>query len=70
MQKIVKDRIIPSMDRGSYPWHGLEVGDSFDVPAGKVGSVRAAARVASMTNGKVFRVFRTEDGGHACWRVS
>ncbi len=53
-----------------YPWHDMDVGDSFVVPETKVRGIRSVAEIASLRYGKRFvhgmdprgqtRVWRTE----------
>lgn len=57
----------------SYPWHEMEVGDSFFVPAkdypkSGVFSVRNAAVAAEARLGRIFTTHATSDGVRV-WRI-
>lgn len=52
-----------------YPWHEMQVGDSFLFPKGiKPGSCYRCSYTASRTYGKKF-VTRKTDEGYRCWRM-
>ena len=75
MFEIVKDRPIPAAvlngknRKAVYPFRGMSVGDSFDVPAEKVQSARACApRMQRKMNAK-FAVVKQPDGSAIVWRI-
>lgn len=51
-----------------YPIKDLKVGQSFLVPEGKAGSVRAMAHRIGKRMGRVFAV-RPINGQYRCWRL-
>lgn len=52
-----------------YPWHTMNVGDSFAVPKEKAATCASAANFQSHVNGKRFTV-RKHAGGYRCWRTA
>ena len=77
-------RLVVAIDRGvpmptraghgpqKYPWHLMEVGDSFAFPAGHVPNhAYASARQASKNYApKTFKAARAPDGLMRCWRTA
>ena len=56
------------LGRNKYPWHAMEIGDSFLVTNLNRNSAHAAARKASESLGRVFKARQTSDGVRI-WRV-
>lgn len=50
-----------------YPFHDMEVGDSFAIPADKFARVKAAAYAHARNHG---RKFSTSEKHLRCWRVA
>lgn len=61
----------PSTGNGNrtYPFHEMEVGDSFEVPSDLRGRVSSAAYNHSQRHDGRFSLRRCEDGTYRCWRV-
>ena len=55
-------------ERRKYPWHEMEVGDSFYVPKRSINAISRAAYEASR-NGRKFRC-RSVDDGVRVWRLA
>lgn len=61
---------------GRYPWHQMEVGDSFQVPSDvSPNSAYGLAREANVSaalagSGKKFTVRKQADGTYRCWRLA
>jgi len=55
--------------RRKYPWHEMEIGDSFNFPnPGESGKNAHNAVILASKNGRRF-VARQYDGGYRVWRV-
>lgn len=72
--KIEKGIPVPSNGtKGEFPFHEMDVGDSFLVPEGRKRSVSSAACYYSgprgKGSGKKFAVLRQKDGSYRCWRL-
>lgn len=69
MIKIEKGVPLPVHKSTRYPWHDLEIGDSFIISDRTRGSVSSLASYQGKRTGKTFRV--SEDGDcFRVWRVS
>ena len=55
--------------RCKYPWHELEIGDSFFVSEIKVISISSSANSYGTRTGKKFTI-RSVDGGCRVWRIA
>lgn len=51
-----------------YPWHSMEVGDSFLVPDGNLKSLRASASIQKRKTNREYMV-RAVEGGVRIWRT-
>ena len=51
-----------------YPWHRMDIGDSFAFPEWATRNAYAAAASASLHTGMKFQVFKIGNSYH-CWRV-
>jgi hypothetical protein len=79
MIKVDKNVPIPNNAGGGrrkkYPWNEMEVGDSFEIEAGKEKAVRSAAsyfasRFHDRTGKQIkFAVCRDDNGTFRCWRI-
>ncbi len=54
----------------AYPFHEMEIGDSFKVSPDKALLVRNASNGYGSRHGKKFSVRKMEDGTYRCWRIS
>jgi len=68
--KIEKGIPVPRASAAKYPWHDLDVGDSFLFPKSVSGDTSAnnAAAASKRLAPKRFSVRKTTDG-YRCWRV-
>lgn len=72
MYKITKGIPLPTRSNNHlYPFGDMEVGDSFEVEAGKKDTVSGASlHYAAKNKGKKFSTRKMPDGSYRCWRVS
>jgi hypothetical protein len=71
--KIDKDRSLPEPKRNSYPFHEMDVGDSFFVPMDDVKSInriRSAASQFWRRHGTARFTVTTQKNGYRVFRVS
>lgn len=70
MIKIDKGIPIPNADKGGkYPFHAMNVGDSFFVEGKKAFQMAGTVGQQQNRNGKRFTT-RTVDGGTRVWRIA
>ncbi len=72
MLQIDKDVPLPTGRREwsvKYPWHGMNIGDSFFIPDGNLKSLRASAAMQKARTQRKYLV-RAVDGGVRVWRVA
>lgn len=72
MFKVEKNIPVPERRKrkgASYPFAGMEVGDSFACEQGDYARVQAAMRTYSYHHGSTKFVIRRTDNGFRCWRV-
>lgn len=61
----------PNAERGKYPFHKMEIGDSFVVPIDSRGAVVAAGNCYKKKHGMRFTTRRTECGQFVrIWRIA
>lgn len=76
MYLIEKNIPISQHGRAKYPLAGMEIGDSFLVPASAIASqknhnaVRRAASVWGSRHGRTFRSHKQPDGSIRVWRTA
>lgn len=68
MIEIRKNVPMPRHGKTKYPWHAMEVGDSFAFPAGTESKAAYAAAYSASRDGKKFITRKQNDGTYACWR--
>lgn len=54
----------------TYPWHQMEVGDSFFVPGGVLKKLATAASATARRHPPLRFSLRTVDGGVRVWRIA
>ncbi len=73
MYKIEKNIPIQGYRRGApptYPFHDMEVGDSFEADEAKIKLIRSAASTFGKRHGKALSVIKIGNDRIRIWRVS
>lgn len=71
MFKIEKGVPLPTgYAQSKYPWHNMEVGDSFEFDQADYSRIRSAGHAWASRYGRKFKFRRIGDGKCRCWRVA